>query len=82
MQTEINRQEPSPSTRNTTLQVTGMTCGSCKRHIDAALSKLPGVESVRVDIPAQRVEIRHADATTVAKLVTAIEAEGYGARPV
>jgi copper chaperone CopZ len=60
MQTEINR--------NTTLQVTGMHCGSCKRRIDAALAKLPGVASVRVDIPAQRVEIRHADATTVARL--------------
>ena len=35
-----------------TLQVTGMTCDACARHVQHALSILPGVCAVQVDYPS------------------------------
>lgn len=32
-----------------------MTCGGCEKAVRAVLSKTPGVESVTVDLPAQKV---------------------------
>ena len=57
--------------------VTGMTCASCVRRVERALSGVPGVESVRVDLAREQVQITHSgvDATTLAK---AVEARGYG----
>jgi copper chaperone CopZ len=33
-----------------TISVTGMTCQNCVRHVSQALSALPGVRSVDVDL--------------------------------
>jgi Cu+-exporting ATPase len=76
MQTDANHQ---PDLRDTLLRVTGMHCGSCKRRVEGALARVPGVVRVRVDVPGQRVEIRHADSTPIPALVQALAAEGYGA---
>jgi Cu+-exporting ATPase len=35
-----------------TISVTGMTCQNCVRHVGQALSVLPGVRSVDVDLAA------------------------------
>ena len=40
-----------------TLNVRGMTCGHCKASVTEALSKLPGVTSVDVDLATGRVTV-------------------------
>lgn len=63
----------------TTLSVTGMTCGSCVRHIQAALAQL-GVEHAAVDLSKQTVAVRHDDdSTPVGAVVEAIARSGYAA---
>jgi Cu+-exporting ATPase len=73
---------PEPTVRDTLLHVSGMHCGSCRRRIEGALARVPGVVRVRVDVPGQRVAIQHAGSTPITALVQAIEAEGYGARSI
>jgi copper chaperone CopZ len=62
------------------IRVTGMTCGSCVRHVGGALRKLEGVGSVDVRLEAGEVLVAYdSDALSVADLLGAIQDEGYGA---
>lgn len=38
------------STKETTIQVRGMTCGQCVHHVTSALRAQPGVHSVAVEL--------------------------------
>lgn len=64
----------------TTLEVQGMTCGACVRHVTDAL-RVPGVGNVDVRLRDGLVVVEH-DATTAptATLVAALDQAGYGAR--
>lgn len=62
----------------TTLRVTGMTCNGCRKHVDAALRKVPGVTAVEVDLPNGQAKVVHDD-TPVASLIAAVEGAGYQA---
>ncbi len=42
----------------TVLSVPDMTCGHCKASVEAALSGIPGVQNVSVDLGTHRVEVR------------------------
>lgn len=66
----------------TTLDVNGMTCGSCVRHIDGALKHLEGVTRVDVRLRERRVVVEHDDRVEPAAIAAAIEGAGYEARPV
>lgn len=64
----------------TLLDVTGMTCGSCVRHVGDALRAVPGVLAVEVDLRAGRVRVRHTAGSAVPeRLVQAVVQVGYGA---
>jgi copper chaperone CopZ len=63
----------------TTLQITGMTCGNCVKHVTAALRAVPGVSAVNVALAEQRARVVHAAGAPVAALVAAVEAAGYEA---
>ena len=63
--------------RQTTLNVTGMSCGSCARHVTSSLQALPGVSQVNVQLRTGVVEVRHQEATTVAALLEAVREAGY-----
>lgn len=68
------------SLHTTTLQVEGMTCGSCVRHVERALRALPGVQAVDVRLRERVALVRHDPAATpTAALTAALEAEGYPA---
>jgi len=41
------------------LQVNGMSCGHCKNAITKAVSALPGVSSVDVDLDKKTVTVQH-----------------------
>jgi len=59
------------------LPVEGMTCASCVGRVEAALSKVPGVGSVAVNLATERADILPAGPVDRAALVRAIENAGY-----
>ncbi|MDC3961575.1 heavy-metal-associated domain-containing protein [Polyangium jinanense] len=68
--------------KETLLQVDGMSCPSCIRHIDSALRGLGGVEKVDVKLREGTVLVKHdpSSAPTNA-LVDALGDAGYESRP-
>ena len=61
------------------LPVTGMTCASCVRRVERALGKVPGVESVAVNLATERATVAYyPGAATVADFRAAVEKAGYG----
>lgn len=65
----------------TTLQVRGMTCGNCVRHVEHAVRGVPKVIAVKVDLKSGEVKVTHAGADLDA-IVAAIDEAGYGASAV
>ncbi|WP_417780214.1 heavy-metal-associated domain-containing protein [Stutzerimonas xanthomarina] len=63
---------------STQLQVQGMTCGACVRHVTQALNTIAGVEAVEVDLQSGRVRI-DGDAENAA-LIAALNEAGYPAQ--
>ncbi len=64
----------------TTLSVPDMSCGHCKASVEAALTPLPGVQAVTVDLAAREVTI--AGPATPPALIAALASIGFPAQPV
>ncbi len=65
------------------LSVSGMTCASCVARVERRLKRLPGVSDASVNLATERAAVVYDPAlTTVADLIGAVEAAGYGAAPV
>ncbi|MDI3273184.1 heavy metal-associated domain-containing protein [Pseudomonas sp. AL03] len=62
---------------STELQVEGMRCGSCVKHINAALQPLAGVGEVTVDLASGRVKVTGDAESDV--LLSALKEAGYPA---
>jgi Cu+-exporting ATPase len=71
----------SSSVEAVSLDITGMTCASCVRRVERALSKVPGVETASVNFAAETARVTLAEAVGVDQLVAAVEKAGYDARP-
>lgn len=66
--------------RETTLRVTGMSCGACARHVGDALRKLPGVEQVEVELERGTARVRHGVSDlSREQLIAAVTSAGYEA---
>jgi copper chaperone CopZ len=64
--------------RKTVLNVLGMSCGSCVRHVTAALAAVPGVSKVDVQLRSGTAVIEHdAEATTAHLMIDALRGAGY-----
>lgn len=65
--------------QTTTLKISGMTCGSCQRRVQAALAAVPGVRHAEVDYTRGVAELRY-DPTIAAPamLARAVRDAGYG----
>jgi copper chaperone CopZ len=65
------------------LDVPGIACKSCAGDVQGALSALPGVARVRIDVIRRRVVIGYEPRTvTVADMLKAMDAIGFtGKRP-
>lgn len=62
----------------TILNVPGMSCQSCVRHIHAALGELDGVAEVDVRLRDGKVLVHHdQDRATVNHLISALREAGY-----
>ncbi|XXY54864.1 heavy-metal-associated domain-containing protein [Sorangium sp. So ce269] len=67
--------------KETILQVDGMSCPSCIRHIDSALRELDGVDKVDVRLREGTAVVQHDPASaSVDALVEAVRGAGYGVR--
>lgn len=63
---------------DTTLSISGMTCGGCANTVTRVLSRVPGVDSANVDFGSGRAAV--AGTARPQDLIRAVEAAGYGAQ--
>ena len=61
------------------LDVSGMTCGSCVKHVTNALKPLDGVQDVSVDLATGKVKVTRAT-DKADDLITALTEDGYPAK--
>lgn len=67
----------TPTTQ--TFAVTGLSCQSCVKHVTEALTALPGVTAVRVDLGGENPSAVHVDADRAlgeAEVAAALAEEG------
>ena len=69
-----------PEESGIVIQVKGMMCHNCERHVQEALEALPGVESARADFRTGLVELR--GAASEAELRQAVKGAGYKFRKI
>lgn len=60
--------------------VTGMTCAACQAHVEKAVSKVKGVDGVTVSLLTNSMSV--IGSAAAADVVSAVEAAGYGAKPM
>jgi copper chaperone len=65
--------------KNATFDITGMSCSSCVRHVDAALRRVPGVDVRQVAVGSAEVAFDPTK-TSAAAVVAAIAQAGYSAK--
>lgn len=65
----------------TVLDVSGMTCNHCVKHVREALENVEGVAAVQVDLEAGRAIVKHDGSAALASLIAAVDDAGYEAKP-
>ncbi|WP_119165698.1 heavy metal translocating P-type ATPase [Algihabitans albus] len=68
------------SVRQVDLAIGGMTCASCVRTVESALTAVPGVMEARVNFATGRGRMAVEAGVTPSQLLRAVEAAGYGAQ--
>lgn len=71
------RESKAKALETAELQVGGMDCSSCVVAIESGLSRLPGVDSVQVDLEAGRVLVSHRDGVRLDALERSVEEMGF-----
>jgi Cu+-exporting ATPase len=66
-------------TRRVELSIGGMTCASCVSRVERSLGRVPGVESVAVNLASETAEVRAGSGATLADLIGAVKRAGYTA---
>ena len=67
--------------QETLLNVQGMSCPSCIRHVKEALNEVEGVSGVDVRLAAGQVKVQHARSANVTNMVEALRGAGYESAP-
>lgn len=65
--------------RETLLDVHGMSCPSCIRHVNEALRAVDGISGVEVRLSDGKVLVQHDASTSVDSLREALQNAGYEA---
>jgi P-type Cu+ transporter len=74
---------PEPVTGEVTLPIEGMTCASCVRRVERALTKIPGVEQANVNLATEQASVSFDPAVAdLTQLRQAVEKAGYSVRPM
>ncbi len=61
------------------LPIGGMTCASCAGHVERALGKVPGVQSVSVNLANERAHVEVLGQMDPSVLIAAVDKAGYSA---
>ena len=64
----------------TELQISGMTCQRCQRHVEQALREQAGVTQATVDLSRGTATVEHGGECSVAALCAAVVNAGYDCR--
>ena len=65
------------------IEVGGMVCQNCVKHVNEALRQVPGVETVEVNLDKKQAQvIFDSGAASVAQLMQAVNGAGYDAKGV
>ena len=60
--------------------VTGMTCSACSAHVEKAVGKLEGIDSVSVNLLQNSMVVEYDEASlTTDDIINAVRSGGYGA---
>ena len=63
---------------NITLNVKGMSCGHCVKAVEGSVGALQGVEQVKVNLEAGKVDVAfNGDKVTVEQIKETIDDQGY-----
>jgi len=74
---KINDLGYSTVSEKITLPITGMTCASCVKRVQNALSEVKGVISAQVNFATEKATVEYIPGLPVKELVKAVEAAGY-----
>ena len=66
-----------PITQDLRVSVQNMSCASCVGRVERALSALPGVEEVNVNLAAETAQVRIDSETRIPELIDALDRAGY-----
>jgi copper chaperone len=69
------------STKQTIIDVDGMTCSSCVRHVEGALRDIAGIRAVEVQLQKGKVVVDHDDAAPLESMIEALGKAGFDSRP-
>ncbi len=61
--------------------VTGMSCAACSARVEKAVSALPGVETVAVNLLTNSMGVEFSAPATAESICQAVQGAGYGASP-
>ena len=83
MATTVRRPSDREPARDIVLDIEGMTCASCVRRVERALSRQDGVASATVNLASRMATVCSLEGEPVDPdgLIAAIERVGYGAHP-
>lgn len=83
-QTVENSQSPAKDKFHIELDIEGMTCASCVRHVEKALKKVEGVDNAVVNLATEKADVTSRNKLGIDELVQAVEKAGYevGYQPV
>jgi len=69
------------ATKKSIFPVIGMTCASCVARVEEALSSVPGVISVSVNLASEKATVEYLEGKAVADMRRAVKAAGYELGP-
>jgi Cu+-exporting ATPase len=78
---EISQLGYEAATRKSIFPVSGMTCASCVNRVEQALSGVPGVVSVNVNLASEKATVEYIEGTEFAELRRAVREAGYELGP-
>jgi copper ion binding protein len=61
----------------TTLQIEGMSCDHCVKHVTEALKALPGVTSAVVSLKEKSAVVEHQEGLSLGSMKEAVTEAGY-----
>jgi copper ion binding protein len=63
----------------TVLNIEGMSCEHCVKHVTEALKGIAGVKSAKVNLKNKRAEVNHDENVTLDAMKAAVSEAGYEA---